>query len=81
MTIHDLRHTFATSFLARGGSFADLKAILGHSTGYMTLEVYAASCPQLRQDAMDRVGRDPLEVVAGGRGSAVAEVFDIAGGA
>ena len=74
VSIHDLRHTFATTFLARGGTLADLKAILGHSTGYMTLEVYASSCPELKRAAMDKVGRDPLEVMAGGRRSALAEV-------
>lgn len=62
VTIHDLRHTFATTFLARGGSFADLKAIMGHSTGYMTLEVYAGSDPSIRRRAMEETGRkvEPL---------------------
>ena len=58
VTIHDLRHTFAVAFLARGGSFADLKAILGHSTGYMTLEVYAQSDPTARAASMEAFGRD-----------------------
>lgn len=58
VTLHDLRHTFATSFLAKGGSFADLKAILGHSTGYMTLEVYAASDVRARAGSMRKNSRD-----------------------
>lgn len=57
VTIHDLRHTFATCFLAKGGSMADLKAILGHATGFMTLEVYAASDPTIRARAMEETGR------------------------
>ena len=58
VTIHDLRHTFATAFLAKGGSVADLKAILGHSTPFMTLAVYAASDPTVRAQAMEMVGRE-----------------------
>ena len=57
VTLHDLRHTFATSFLAKGGSFSDLKALMGHASGYMTLEVYAGSDPELRRRAMQETGR------------------------
>lgn len=57
VSFHDLRHTFATAFLSKGGSFADLKAILGHSTGYMTLEVYASSDTTARAGSMERTGR------------------------
>ena len=57
VTIHDLRHTFATSFLAKGGSVSDLMHILGHSTAYMTLEVYASSDPTIRKQAMESTGR------------------------
>lgn len=58
VTLHDLRHTFATSFLAKGGSFSDLKALMGHASGYMTLEVYAGSDPELRRLAMEETGRE-----------------------
>lgn len=58
LTMHDLRHTFATSFLAKGGSFNDLKAIMGHSKGQMTLDVYAASDLSVRAKAMRETGRD-----------------------
>lgn len=54
---HDLRHTFATRFLAMGGSISDLVAILGHSTAYMALEVYAGSDPKARAAALARTQR------------------------
>lgn len=34
---HDLRHTFASHFVMRGGSLKDLQEILGHKTMTMTL--------------------------------------------
>lgn len=34
---HDLRHTFASHFIMRGGSLKDLQEILGHKTMTMTL--------------------------------------------
>ena len=34
---HDLRHTFASHFVMRGGSLKDLQEILGHKTMAMTL--------------------------------------------
>jgi len=34
---HDLRHTFASHFVMRGGSLKDLQEILGHATMTMTL--------------------------------------------
>jgi integrase len=34
---HDLRHTFASHFVMRGGSLKDLQEILGHRSMVMTL--------------------------------------------
>jgi integrase len=36
-TLHDLRHTYATNFLRRGGDVATLSKILGHTTLQMTM--------------------------------------------
>ena len=37
---HDLRHSFAYNFLKRGGEMYQLKAILGHKTIQMTVDLY-----------------------------------------
>jgi integrase len=37
LRFHDLRHTFASHFVMRGGSLKDLQEILGHKTMTMTL--------------------------------------------
>ena len=36
-TLHDLRHTYATNFLRRGGDVVKLSKILGHTTQQMTM--------------------------------------------
>jgi len=54
-TFHDLRHTFATHFLARTKDIFTLSHILGHSTVYMT-ERYAHLLDDVRKEAMSRFG-------------------------
>ena len=39
---HDLRHSFAYNFLKQGGEMYQLKAILGHKTIQMTVDLYGA---------------------------------------
>jgi len=41
---HDLRHTFASNFVIKGGNVISLQRILGHSTINMTLR-YAHLAP------------------------------------
>lgn len=50
-TFHDLRHTFATHFLARTGDIHTLSQILGHSSTYMT-ERYAHLLDEKKREAM-----------------------------
>ncbi len=38
--IHDLRHSFAYNFLKQGGNMYQLKAVLGHKSIQMTIDLY-----------------------------------------
>jgi site-specific recombinase XerD len=51
---HDLRHTFASHFVMRGGSLKTLQAILGHADYKMTLRYSHLSPAHLRAD-MERM--------------------------
>jgi integrase len=53
---HDLRHTFASNFVMRGGSLQSLKEILGHSSMAMTLR-YAHLAPEHVRGEMERTAR------------------------
>lgn len=55
VTLHDLRHTFATYALAKGANPKDVQAILGHSSAQMTMDVYAVSDPAERMAMMEAV--------------------------
>ncbi len=52
--IHDLRHTFASHFMMKGGNILTLQRILGHSTLAMTLR-YAHLSPDFMKDEMQKV--------------------------
>jgi integrase len=51
---HDLRHTFASHFVMRGGSLKELQEILGHATMTMTLR-YAHMSPEHKKKAINLV--------------------------
>ena len=48
-TFHDLRHTFATFFLAAGGDVNTCASILGHADVSMTLNTYARADPNAKR--------------------------------
>jgi integrase len=52
--IHDLRHTFASHFMMKGGNILTLQKILGHSTLAMTLR-YAHLARDFMKEEMGRV--------------------------
>lgn len=50
-TFHDLRHTWATMYLAAGGDVKTAASNLGHSNVAMTLNVYASADPIAKKEA------------------------------
>lgn len=50
-TFHDLRHTWATMYLAAGGDVKTAASNLGHSNAAMTLNVYASADPHAKREA------------------------------
>jgi len=55
-TYHDIRHTFATSFLNNGGDIAVLKEILGHSSVQVT-ERYAFMQTRRMHEEVSRIDK------------------------
>jgi integrase len=53
---HDLRHTFASHFLMRGGDLKTLQELLGHSDMKMTMR-YTHLLDQHKRDQMDKFER------------------------
>ena len=52
---HCFRDTFATRFIEQGGQPQTLKAILGHSTLAMTMDLYAHVLPDTKQKEMNSI--------------------------
>lgn len=50
-TFHDLRHTWATLYLAAGGDVKTAASNLGHANVAMTLNVYASADPHAKREA------------------------------
>ena len=57
LTLHGLRHAFASRALANGASIASVAAQLGHSSPRTTLARYAHALPQDQRAAVAIVGR------------------------
>lgn len=55
ISAHCFRDTFATRFIEQGGQPQTLKAILGHSTLAMTMDLYAHVLPNTKQKEMNNV--------------------------
>lgn len=58
MRLHDLRHTFASLFLADGGDIFKLSRILGHSSVAITEKTYAHLKPTAYEEDYGRVRFD-----------------------
>lgn len=50
-SFHDLRHTWATMYLAAGGDVKTAASNLGHANAAMTLNVYASADPNAKREA------------------------------
>lgn len=57
---HSLRHTFATHALECGMDVKTLSEILGHKNAMVTLNRYAHSLQEHKQEMMNKVGKDFL---------------------
>ena len=70
---HDLRHTYATNFVANGGSIHELSKILGHSTTAMTSKYAHFSTAQATKAAsivnFDLPSETNVVRIANGHGS------------
>jgi integrase len=55
LTIHGLRHTFATQLLTEGERIEIISKLLGHSDITITLKTYAKLDPERAQVAVDRI--------------------------
>lgn len=56
ISMHGLRHTFATLGVQSGMDIKSLSSILGHSSAAMTLDIYASADEQAKRLAMERFG-------------------------
>lgn len=61
-TFHDLRHTWATMFLANGGDAKTAQSNLGHANAAMTLNIYASADPDAKKRAAAIVERSMRQV-------------------
>ena len=57
VTLHDLRHTFATYLVAEGTDIKTVSSLMGHSNAAMTLNTYASADPHARQSAVRTIAR------------------------
>lgn len=57
VTLHTLRHTFATRMIGEGVDVKTVSSILGHASAHMTLDVYAAADPEAVAAAGPRIDK------------------------
>jgi integrase len=58
ITLHDLRHTFATSAVTRGGDVASISANLGHAQVSTTLNMYTSRDTAAQRETNNLVASD-----------------------
>lgn len=55
VTVHDLRHTYATLALQNGIDVKTVSQTLGHATAAFTLDIYAAVTERMYQESADKM--------------------------
>jgi site-specific recombinase XerD len=55
VTVHDLRHTYATLALQNGIDVKTVSQTLGHATAAFTLDIYAAVTERMYQQSADKM--------------------------
>lgn len=55
LSLHDLRHTFATNAVASGMDVKSISSVIGHANAAMTLNVYAAADEDAIRAGMDKL--------------------------
>lgn len=58
ISLHSLRHTFASSALGRGVDVVSVSSVLGHSKVSTTLDIYAHATEEGRKRAVQEVAED-----------------------
>lgn len=73
-TFHDLRHTWATRYLAEGGDVKTASSVLGHANAAITLNTYASADPDAKR-------RSALltETIASGRVAPKSSILELTG--
>lgn len=57
ITLHDLRHTYATYLVAAGTDIKTVSSLMGHANAAMTLNTYASADPHARRSAAKTIER------------------------
>ena len=52
ITVHALRHSFATRLLEKGVNPKIVSALLGHASVHITLDTYSHAMPEVKNDAV-----------------------------
>jgi integrase len=65
VTMHSIRHSFATALIAAGTPIPEVQSYLGHARATVTLDTYAHFLPRQRTDAIANLARQFVSVGEG----------------
>jgi integrase len=61
LTIHSLRHSFASIHMMNGTPITEVSAMLGHANVNITMQVYAHFVPKMQTDSATRLAATILK--------------------